>query len=76
MWQVMDVIAPQGLPCPQRGLQPAHKRRGMWQVMDAIAPQGLSRPQRGLQPACKNRGKGFSPHRAQPKPDLKPETET
>jgi len=115
----MDAIAPQGLSCPQKGLQPAliaRTNRGAgvtqgstaksvggrrdrraealphivqalragstrrpfsrWTVMDAIAPQGLSRPQKGLQPACKNRGKGFSPHRAQPKPDLKPETET
>ena len=25
--QVMDAIAPQGLPCPQKGLQPAHQSR-------------------------------------------------
>ncbi len=26
-WQVMDAIAPQGLPCPKRGLQPARRNR-------------------------------------------------
>ena len=68
----------EALPHIVQALRAGSTRRpfGRWTVMDAIAPQGLSRPQKGLQPACKNRGKGFSPHRAQPKPDLKPETET